>query len=185
MRVRSAKRTAPRSADTWRATDANVIGRRRGSAGSRRRPEMPAAWPSSKRDSWPDLPDRFRRLTIERVNCRVADRSWRQLAMARATQSSIPVRLPRAPFAGAMSRTAQRRKQVMTQACGMFGLISRQLHRAIKSASLCIVHGVGHLRSLFDAAKVNARMADRFARAECPTAPIDEFLPIEKRLSMS
>jgi pimeloyl-ACP methyl ester carboxylesterase len=62
-------------------------------------------------------------------------------------------------------------------------LISRQLHRAMKFASLHTVRGAGHMGPLTQAAAVNAMMVDHIVRAEQAKAATEEFLPIEKRLA--
>jgi hypothetical protein len=68
----------------------------------------------------------------------------------------------------------------------MFQLIMRQLARAMKFGCLRTVDGAGHMGPLTHAAAVNGMIIDHIARAEpagAAIAPIEQFLPIEKRLA--
>jgi pimeloyl-ACP methyl ester carboxylesterase len=68
----------------------------------------------------------------------------------------------------------------------MFQLIMRQLARAMKFGCLRTVDGAGHMGPLTHAAAVNAMIIDHIMRAEpagAAIAPIEQFLPIEKRLA--
>jgi pimeloyl-ACP methyl ester carboxylesterase len=62
-------------------------------------------------------------------------------------------------------------------------LISRQLHRAMKFASLQIVRGAGHMGPFTHTAAVNAMMVDHIMRAEPSIAAPEEYLPVEKCLA--
>jgi pimeloyl-ACP methyl ester carboxylesterase len=62
-------------------------------------------------------------------------------------------------------------------------LILRQLHRAMKFASLRTVTGAGHMGPLTHIAAVNAMIVDHIVRSEPASAAIEQFLPIEKRLA--
>jgi len=62
-------------------------------------------------------------------------------------------------------------------------LIVRQLHRAMKSATLHTVYGAAHMGPLTHPAAVNALMVDHISRAEQADPTVEQFLPIEKRLA--
>ena len=53
----------------------------------------------------------------------------------------------------------------------------------MKSAALHTVYGAGHMGPLTHPAAVNALMVDHIVRAEQADATVEQFLPIEKRLS--
>lgn len=60
-------------------------------------------------------------------------------------------------------------------------MISRQLHRVMKFATLQTVRGAGHMGPFTHTAAVNALMVDHITRDVPETSP-EEYLPVEKRL---
>lgn len=127
------------------------------------------------------------------VDCWNGDGGWD--AMSPEAQAGVVRHLPKV----CLEYRAMSRERVSLQAYRRFNfpvlllqgeyslqpthLISRQLHRAMKFASLRTVDRAGHMGPLTHTATVNAMIIDHIVRAESASAAVEQFLPIEKRLA--